>query len=267
MGRSSSTKYKERNVNSHNRRLITLFEIKLNLADYSENTIFEYVRDVQRWSYYVMKNQNNKPLDRVTADELRAYFKMLRKEEMTAKSYNKIRHSIDLFFQFLNNIGQTHRNPAERIENRDPKKDKPKTGRGIEIHEFNKIEDTFKEEIKNANTDINRMRKTQDLLFFYILYDTRLGIEDIINLTWRDYSLLDRRIRYKPIRMRTIELLRAIRKERREKGIDDGGYILFTTYKGKPKPLSYEKCRLLIQKIGEIIGERNLTQGDIFAKW
>lgn len=65
---------KAEQVNEETKALLKKYKMDMEIRELSNNTILQYVSDLQQWFIYVLDNQDNKSALEITEDDLTEFF-------------------------------------------------------------------------------------------------------------------------------------------------------------------------------------------------
>lgn len=219
---------KIKNINPETLKLFQKYQVDMSIRDLSPNTINGYVSDLYQWFIYMYDNQFNLSVLECTDDDLLEYFYFRKQEGNNVARQRRVMSSISAFYKFLRKKKLIKESPTEFLE-------RPKQGQPIVKQTFLNVE-----QVEKLREKLTEYGDTQ--LQAYILFglSTMARVNAMAHLRWEQVDLDERmctdvlekegKIVDLYFSTEVEELLRKMKVEREEKGIDDYGWVWYTPY-------------------------------------
>lgn len=249
---SLKDKQKLAKINPDTKRLISKYKIDMSLRELSENTIMQYLQDLDQWLVWVYDNQYNQSVAELTEDDINEFLYFCKQQGNNANRMKRRMASISAFYLFLRKKRYIKENPMEFI-------DRPKNGIPI-------IQQTYltKSQILLMQQKLEENGDVQ--LYAYAMFSliTMARVNAVSHLKWDQLDLenmIASEVLEKENKLVTLyqdeivrDLLIKLKKERQDKGIDDHGYVFYTKYVDENKPITNITINSWCKKIGRMIG-------------
>ena len=252
---------KLKNINPETLKLFQKYQIDMSIRDLSPNTIYGYITDLQQWFIYMHDNQFNLSVLDCTDDDLNEYFYFRKQEGNNVNRQRRVMSSISAFYKFLRKKKLIKESPTEFLE-------RPKQGQPIVKQTFLTVEQV--NELREKLTEYGDIQ-LQAYIFFGL--STMARVNAIAHLKWEQVDLDERTctdvlekegkvvdLYFSP---EVAELLRKMKQEREEKGINDYGWVWYTPYITEEECINNGTLNDWCKKAGNMIGVPTLHDHDL----
>ena len=252
---------KLKNINPETLKLFQKYQVDMSIRDLSPNTIYGYITDLQQWFIYMHDNQFNLSVLDCTDDDLNEYFYFRKQEGNNVNRQRRVMSSISAFYKFLRKKKLIKESPTEFLE-------RPKQGQPIVKQTFLTIEQV--NELREKLTEYGDAQ-LQAYIFFGL--STMARVNAMAHLRWEQVDLDERTcidvlekegkivdLFFSP---EVAELLRKMKNEREEKGINDYGWVWYTPYITEEECINNGTLNDWCKKAGKMIGVPTLHDHDL----
>lgn len=252
---------KLKNINPETLKLFQKYQVDMSIRDLSPNTIYGYITDLQQWFIYMHDNQFNLSVLDCTDDDLNEYFYFRKQEGNNVNRQRRVMSSISAFYKFLRKKKLIKESPTEFLE-------RPKQGQPIVKQTFLTIEQV--NELREKLTEYGDAQ-LQAYIFFGL--STMARVNAMAHLRWEQVDLDERTctdvlekegkivdLFFSP---EVAELLRKMKQEREEKGINDYGWVWYTPYITEEECINNGTLNDWCKKAGNMIGVPTLHDHDL----
>ena len=252
---------KLKNINPETLKLFQKYQVDMSIRDLSPNTIYGYITDLQQWFIYMHDNQFNLSVLDCTDDDLNEYFYFRKQEGNNVNRQRRVMSSISAFYKFLRKKKLIKESPTEFLE-------RPKQGQPIVKQTFLTIEQV--NELREKLTEYGDAQ-LQAYIFFGL--STMARVNAMAHLRWEQVDLDERTctdvlekegkvvdLYFSP---EVAELLRKMKQEREEKGINDYGWVWYTPYITEEECINNGTLNDWCKKAGNMIGVPTLHDHDL----
>lgn len=252
---------KLKNINPETLKLFEKYKVDMSIRDLSENTIYGYITDLQQWFIYMHDKQFNLSVLEATDDDLNEYFYFRKQEGNNVARQRRVMSSISAFYKFLRKKKLITESPTEFLE-------RPKTGQPV-------VKQTFLT-VNQVNLLREKLTEYGDIqLQAYIFFglSTMARVNAMAHLRWEQVDLDERtctdvlekegKIVDLFFSQEVEELLRKMKYEREEKGINDYGWVFYTPYVDEENCINNSTLNDWCKKAGEMIGVPTLHNHDL----
>lgn len=245
--------------NPESLKLLEKYKIDMTVRELSDLTIFNYLSDLRQWLRYVYLYQENKSVLEIDEDEFIQFLYFAKTGGNGTRRNKRRTASVSAFYKFLRRKKLIKENPLEFMER--SKKD-------IDVYK-----QTFltPEQVMEMKKKLKENGNTQLELYALLSLSTMARVTAISNLKWEQLNLEERifeNVLEKEGKIVTLyfneeckELLKKLKAEREENGIEDGGWI-FHIGTTKHKPISTNTLNDWAHKVGLMIGIPELHPHD-----
>ena len=249
-------------INNETKMLLSRYQMDMELRELSDKTISSYISDLNQWLIYVLENQENKSVLDLTEYEITSFIYFCKKEGNNTRRIRRRMSSISAFYKYLRKKRLIVENPCEFI-------DRPKKDVDVTTQTFLDREQVFLMKYK-LREYVESGRKYAKELQLYAMFSlsTMARVNAVANIRWEqiDYSgrtcndVLEKEGKIVTLYFseEVKELLFNLQHERREKGIDDGGYV----FGRNGKAIKTEVLTDWAHKVGRMIGVPTLHPHD-----
>lgn len=252
---------KLKNINPETLKLFQKYQVDMSIRDLSPNTIYGYITDLQQWFIYMHDNQFNLSVLEATDDDLNEYFYFRKQEGNNVNRQRRVMSSISAFYKFLRKKKLIKESPTEFLE-------RPKQGQPIVKQTFLTVEQV--NELREKLTEYGDIQ-LQAYIFFGL--STMARVNAMAHLRWEQVDL-DERICTDVLEKEgkvvdlyfspeVAELLRKMKQEREEKGINDYGWVWYTPYITEEECINNGTLNDWCKKAGNMIGVPTLHDHDL----
>ena len=252
---------KLKNINPETLKLFQKYQVDMSIRDLSPNTIYGYITDLQQWFIYMHDNQFNLSVLEATDDDLNEYFYFRKQEGNNVNRQRRVMSSISAFYKFLRKKKLIKESPTEFLE-------RPKQGQPIVKQTFLTVEQV--NELREKLTEYGDIQ-LQAYIFFGL--STMARVNAMAHLKWEQVDLDERTctdvlekegkvvdLYFSP---EVAELLRKMKQEREEKGINDYGWVWYTPYITEEECINNGTLNDWCKKAGNMIGVPTLHDHDL----
>ena len=252
---------KLKNINPETLKLFQKYQVDMSIRDLSPNTIYGYITDLQQWFIYMHDNQFNLSVLDCTDDDLNEYFYFRKQEGNNVNRQRRVMSSISAFYKFLRKKKLIKESPTEFLE-------RPKQGQPIVKQTFLTVEQV--NELREKLTEYGDAQ-LQAYIFFGL--STMARVNAMAHLRWEQVDLDERTctdvlekegkivdLFFSP---EVAELLKKMKQEREEKGINDYGWVWYTPYITEEECINNGTLNDWCKKAGNMIGVPTLHDHDL----
>lgn len=250
------------NVNDETKALMKKYQMDMELRELSKNTILQYVSDLEGWFVYIYDNQENKSVKEITEDDLTEFFYFCKTEGNNSRRIKRRMASISAFYKFMRKKRLIIENPCEFI-------DRPKRDTDVNVQTFLTQEQVFLLKYKLKDMVENEVKGAKELqLYAMFSLSTMARVHAVSSIRWEQIDYAERTcndVREKEGKIVTLyfsedvkEMLFNLEHDRKQNGIDDGGYV----FGRNGKALGSEILTRWAHKIGAMIGVPTLHPHD-----
>lgn len=247
-------------INPETMKLWKKYEVDMSLRELSARTVAGYTNDIQHWFIYVFDNQGNQCVTDLDEDDITEFLYYCKQGGNNSRRMKRRMSSISAFYKFLRKKRIINENPMEFI-------DRPKKDVDIITQTFLTAEqvDLMREKLKEHGD------KLLELYAFFSL-STMARVTAVSNIKWEQIDYDGRIVNdvlEKEGYIVTLyfseevkDMLLAIYDQRKADGIDDGGYVFFSNWKGSIGAITTETLTMWCKRIGKMIGVETLHPHD-----
>lgn len=247
-------------INPETMKLWKKYEVDMSLRELSARTVAGYTNDIQHWFIYVFDNQGNQCVTDLDEDDITEFLYYCKQGGNNSRRMKRRMSSISAFYKFLRKKRIINENPMEFI-------DRPKKDVDIITQTFLTAEqvDLMREKLKEHGD------KLLELYAFFSL-STMARVTAVSNIKWEQIDYDGRIVNdvlEKEGYIVTLyfseevkDMLLAIYNQRKADGIDDGGYVFFSNWKGSTGAITTETLTMWCKRIGKMIGVETLHPHD-----
>ena len=252
---------KLKNINPETLKLFQKYQIDMSIRDLSPNTIYGYITDLQQWFIYMHDNQFNLSVLDCTDDDLNEYFYFRKQEGNNVNRLRRVISSISAFYKYLRKKKLIKESPTEFLE-------RPKQGQPVVKQTFLNVNQV--NELREKLTEYGDIQ-LQAYIFFGL--STMARVNAMAHLRWEQVDLDERTctdvlekegkivdLYFSP---EVEQLLRKMKQEREEKGIEDYGWVWITPYITEEECVNNGTLNDWCKKAGEMIGVPTLHNHDL----
>lgn len=252
---------KVKQINPETLKLFQKYQIDMSIRDLSPNSIKQYTSDLYQWFVYMYDNQFNLSVLQATDDDLNEYFYFRKQEGNNVARQRRIMSSISAFYKFLRKKKLIKESPTEFLE-------RPKQGQPVIKQTFLNVDQVNK--LREKLTEYGDIQ-LQAYIFFGL--STMARVNAMAHLRWEQVDLNERtctdvlekenKIVDLYFSQEVEKLLREMKQEREEKGINDFGWVWYTPYITEKECINNGTLNDWCKKAGEMIGIPTLHNHDL----
>lgn len=238
--------------NSESLKLLEKYKIDMSIRELSDATITNYLSDIGQWLRYIYLYQENKSITELDEDEIVQFLYFAKTSGNSTRRNKRRTASLSAFYKFLRRKKLIKENPMEFLER--AKKDI----------------DVYKQTFLTQNQVVlmkQKLKENDDLdleTYALLSLSTMARVTAVSNLRWDQLNLEERifeNVREKEGKLVTLyfseevkELLIRLSEKRKEKGINDYGWVFYTGCKGTQEGISQSTLSEWAHKVGAMIG-------------
>lgn len=239
-------------VNPETQMLMNKYKIDMSIRDLSEKTIYQYTKDLEQWFIYILDKQFNQSVKDLTDDDITEFFYFCKMQGNNTERMKRRMAAISAFYKFLRKKKLIMENPCEFL-------DRPKKGMPIVTQTF-----LTKEQVQFMKDKLTEYGDLQLKTYALFSLSTMARVNAVANVKWKQIDFENRVVKDVLEKEGKIvdlffskevkELLLQLKSEREEKGIEDFGWVWYTSYTTEDKPISTGTLGEWCKKIGNMIG-------------
>ena len=252
---------KVKQINPETLKLFQKYQIDMSIRDLSPNSIKQSTSDLYQLFVYMYDNQFNLSVLEATDDDLNEYFYFRKQEGNNVARQRRIMSSISAFYKFLRKKKLIKESPTEFLE-------RPKQGQPVIKQTFLNVDQVNK--LREKLTEYGDIQ-LQAYIFFGL--STMARVNAMAHLRWEQVDLNERtctdvlekenKIVDLYFSQEVEKLLREMKQEREEKGINDFGWVWYTPYITEKECINNGTLNDWCKKAGEMIGIPTLHNHDL----
>lgn len=252
---------KLKDINPETLKLFEKYKIDMSIRALSENTIYGYITDLQQWFIFMHDRQFNLSVLDATDDDLNEYFYFRKQEGNKENRQRRIMSSISAFYKFLRKKKLIKESPTEFLE-------RPKSGQPVVKQTFLTVD-----QVNLLREKLSEYGDIQLQTYIFFGLSTMARVNAMAHLRWEQIDLDERtcndvlekegKIVDLYFSKEVEDLLRKMKQEREEKGINDYGWVFYTPYINENKCINNSTLNDWCKKAGEMIGVSTLHNHDL----
>ena len=247
-------------INPENLALWKKYKVDMTLRDLSQNTINSYENDLHQWFIYILDNQGNQKVTELTEDDITEFLFYCKTQGNNTGRMKRRMSSIAAFYKFLRKKKLIIENPTEFL-------DRPKHGLPI-------IQQTFltKEQVEQLRQKLTEYGNLQIQTYVMFSLSTMARVNAVAHIRWDMIDFENRVVSNVLEKEGKIvdlffseevkDLLLRLQTDRKEKGIDDLGWVFYTSRCDETKPVSKSTLNDWCKLAGSLIGVETLHPHD-----
>ncbi len=249
-------KSKEENINEETMKLFRKYQVDMSIRGLSEKSVKQYNSDLMQWFIFMHDNQFNLSVLEVKEDDLEEYYYWRKQQGNNVNRQKRVMSSISAFYKFLRKKKLIAESPAEFIE-------RPKNGQPV-------IKQTYltKEQVQLMREKLEEYGDIQLQAYAFVSLTTMARVNAVANLRWEKLDWEERifsdvlekegKVVELSFSEETKGYLKKLAEYRKEKNINDYGWIFISPYVTEGKPISNGTLGDWCKQIGRLIGEPTL---------
>ncbi len=228
----------------------------MSIRDLSKNTIQQYNSDLIQWFIFMHDNQFNLSCLEAKDEDLEEYYYWRKQQGNNVNRQKRIMASISAFYKFLRKKKLIIESPMEFIE-------RPKSGQPITVQTY-----LTKEQIQLMREKLEKNGDIQLQAYAFVSLTTMARVNAVANLRWEQIDWNERifsdvlekesKIVELSFSVETKGYLKNLVQYRKNKEINDYGWVFISPYVSKDKPINNGTLNDWCKVIGEMIGEPTL---------
>lgn len=247
-------------VNSETKKLMQKYTIDMSLRELSPKTIYQYQKDLEQWFVYILDNQENKCVTELSDDDITEFFYFCKMQGNNTERMKRRMAAVSAFYKFLRKKKIILENPMEFM-------DRPKKGQPVTTQTF-----LTPEQIALMREKLIERGNLQLRTYALFSLSTMARVNAIANTKWNQIDFDSRIVKDVLEKEGKIvdlffseevkDLLLQLKADRKAKGIDDYGWVFFTSKCTPEQPISAGTLNDWCKIIGEMIGAPELHPHD-----
>lgn len=247
-------------INQDNVKLWEKYKMDMVLRDLSQNTIDAYENDLHQWFIYILDKQFNQKVTELSEDDITEFFYYCKLEGNNTNRMKRRMASISAFYKFLRKKRLIIENPTEFL-------DRPKHGLPIVTQTF-----LTKEQVELLRQKLTEYGNLQLQTYVMFSLSTMARVNAVAHIRWDMIDFENRMVNNVLEKEGKIvdlffseevkDLLLRLQADRKEKGIDDFGWVFYTARSDEGKPVSNSTLNDWCKLAGTLIGVETLHPHD-----
>lgn len=251
---------KAKQINPETLKLFQKYQVDMSIRDLSKSTILNYNSDLMQWFIYMYNNQFNLSVLEAKDEDIEEYYYWRKQQGNNVNRQKRVMSSISAFYKFLRKKKLITESPVEFIE-------RPKTGQPVVTQTY-----LTKAQIQLMREKLQEYGDIQLQAYAFMSLTTMARVNAIANLRWEQVDLEERicsnvlekegKIVELSFSQETKEYLEKLIEYRKNKGIDDHGWLFISAFVDDNTPISNTTLNEWCKKIGNMIGVPTLHPHD-----
>ena len=251
---------KLKQINPETLKLFQKYQIDMSIRDLSPNSISGYNSDLQQWFIYMHDNQFNLSVLEATDEDIEEYYYWRKQQGNNVNRQKRVMSSISAFYKFLRKKKLIKESPVEFIE-------RPKQGQAVTVQTY-----LTKDQVQLMREKLEEYGDVQLQAYAFVSLTTMGRVNAIANLKWEQIDWDERifsdvlekegKIVELSFSQETKEYLQRLVEERKEKNINDHGWVFVSPYVSEDKAINNSTLNDWCKKIGNMIGVSTLHPHD-----
>lgn len=251
---------KLKQINPETLKLFQKYQIDMSIRDLSPNSISGYNSDLQQWFIYMHDNQFNLSVLEATDEDIEEYYYWRKQQGNNVNRQKRVMSSISAFYKFLRKKKLIKESPVEFIE-------RPKQGQAVTVQTY-----LTKDQVQLMREKLAEYGDVQLQAYAFVSLTTMGRVNAIANLKWEQIDWDERifsdvlekegKIVELSFSQETKEYLQRLVEERKEKNINDHGWVFISPYVSEDKAINNSTLNDWCKKIGNMIGVSTLHPHD-----
>ena len=239
-------------INEENLALWKKYKVDMTLRDLSQNTIDAYENDLHQWFIYILDNQFNQKVTDLTEDDITEFFYYCKMQGNNTNRMKRRMSSVAAFYKFLRKKKLIVENPTEFL-------DRPKNGLPITTQTF-----LTKEQVAQLREKLAEYGNLQIQTYVLFSLSTMARVNAVAHIRWDMIDFENRMVNNVLEKEGKIvdlffseevkDLLLKLQADRKEKDIDDFGWVFYTYRCDETKPVSKSTLNDWCKLAGSLIG-------------
>lgn len=243
----------EQEINPENLKYLNKHKMDMEIRGLSSVSIYNYERDLIQWMSYLHKEQFNLNVKEVVESDIEEFIYFCKQKGNNTERLKRRTSSISAFYKFLRKKKEIKENPCEFIS-------RPKKGLPVVVQTF-----LSNDQYELMKDKLSKCGNLQLYVYAILSIDTMARVTAVSNITWSQIDFENRVIddvlekEGKIVTLyfgeETKELLLRLQEERKEKEIDDNGFLFVAKASGEDiSSVTANTLSDWAKKIGAMIG-------------
>lgn len=251
---------KAKNINPETLKMFQKYQIDMSIRDLSQNSIKQYNSDLMQWFVFMYDNQFNLSVLEAKEEDLEEYYYWRKQQGNNINRQKRVMASISAFYKFLRKKKLITESPVEFI-------DRPKQGQPITVQTY-----LTKEQVQLMRERLEDYGDIQLQAYAFVSLTTMARVNAVANLKWKQIDWEERifsdvlekegKIVELSFSEETKGYLEKLVEYRKEKEIDDYGWVFISPYVDAKTPISNGTLNDWCKKIGNMISVPTLHPHD-----
>lgn len=248
-------------INPETKKLMQKYTIDMSLRELSPKTIYQYQKDLEQWFVYVLDNQDNKCVTKLTDDDITEFFYFCKMQGNNTERMKRRMAAASAFYKFLRKKKIILENPMEFM-------DRPKKGQPINVQTF-----LTKEQVELLKEKLIEYGNLQIRTYILFSLSTMARVNAVSSIRWEQIDFDERVVRDVLEKEGKIVdlffskevkgLLLDLKADRETKGINDNGWVFYSNKTMPNQPISTGTLNDWCKIVGELIGVPTLHPHDL----
>lgn len=248
-------------INTQTLALLKRYEMDMTIRELSQKTIDGYKNDLQHLFIYILDNYNNICITELDEEKLTDFYFFCRMEGNNSRRIKRRMSSISAFYKYLRKKKIIKEDPMEFIE-------RPKKDTDIIVQTY-----LTKEQLSELRIKLRESGDLEIECYIELSLSTMARVNAISHLKWEQIDF-ENRVCNDVIEKEGYivslyfndnakELLLNLRLYRDTAGINDGGYVFFSSRNGETYNITNGTLNDWTRKAGKLIGIETLHCHDL----
>lgn len=248
-------------INSETKKLMQKYAIDMSLRELSPKTIYQYQKDLEQWFVYILDNQENKCVTKLSDDDITEFFYFCKMQGNNTERMKRRMAAVSAFYKFLRKKKLIVENPMEFM-------DRPKKGQPVNVQTF-----LTKEQVELLKAKLIEYGNLQIRTYILFSLSTMARVNAVSSIRWEQVDFDERVVRDvlekegKIVDLFFSEevkgLLLDLKADREAKGINDNGWVFYSNKTTPNQPISTGTLNDWCKIVGELIGVSTLHPHDL----
>lgn len=251
---------KLKNINPETLSLLQKYKVDMSLRELSESTMYQYEKDLNQWFIYILDNQFNQSVKDLTDDDITEFLYFCKQQGNNTERIKRRMAAISAFYKFLRKKKIITENPTEFL-------DRPKKGLPIVTQTY-----LTEEQVKLMKEKLAEYGDIQLQTYALFSLSTMARVNAVASIKWEQVDFQNRvctnvlekegKVVDLFFSVEVRDLLLKLQEYRKDKGIDDLGWVFYAGHNTEEKSISNGTLSEWCKKIGEMIGVPTLHPHD-----
>jgi len=248
-------------INQETIKLFNQYKMNMSVRELSLKTVYQYEADLNQWFRYIYIYQDNKSILEIDEDDLQEFFYFCKMAGNQSRRNKRRMASISALYKFLRKKKFTAENPMEFI-------DRPQKDADVYVKTF-----LTKDQVTLMKHKLKENGNLQLELYANLSLSTMARVNAMVHLRWEQMDANEQTfddVLEKEGKRVTLyyndecaDLLKRVKEDRQEKGIDDHGWVFYSTRGNiNGEALDTNTLNSWAHKVGNLIGVPELHPHD-----